>query len=235
MLQPRPSLGVVIPAAGIGKRMQADKPKQYLTIHGKTILEHTLEKFVALDIVEVVIVAIAAHDTEFSQLAISQHSKIKVVDGGAERADSVNAGIKAIQGYGLEWVMVHDAARPCVPSADVQNLFEQCVEANQSGILALPCRDTMKRGSGDKIDTTVDRTNLWHALTPQCSRTGVLAAALEQQTDADGQINKAVTDEASALEMSGQGVLLVEGSGKNIKVTLPEDLELAQIFISSES
>lgn len=131
--------------------------------------------------------------------------------------------------------MVHDVARPCVPTADIVKLYEACTGANQAGILALPCRDTMKRGSGETIDVTVDRTNLWHALTPQCSRTEVLASSLAHQRSPNGQINKAVTDEASALEMSGESVLLVEGSGKNIKVTLPEDLELAEIFISSES
>lgn len=237
MQQPRPSVGVVIPAAGIGKRMQAEQPKQYLPVLGKTILERTLERFVDLDFVSQVVVALAQHDEHFSTLPISQHPKIVTVTGGVERADSVFSGIEYFISKQIEWVMVHDAARPCVPQIDIDKLYRQCIDNRTPGILAIPCRDTMKRAQpqSNVIDNTVDRQNLWHALTPQCAPTQLLHSALLAQVNEDGQMTAKVTDEASALEMHGVEVQLIEGSSRNIKVTLPEDLQLAELFIASES
>ena len=231
-----PPLAVVIPAAGIGKRMQADVTKQYLKLDDQTILEHTIRAFTALPFVELVVVAIAPHDTVFSTLAIAKHKKLVTVEGGQERAHSVLSGLKYLIEQDMKWVMVHDAARPCVLSRDIQALYTRCIDNNASGILATKVRDTMKRAvtGTDKIATTVEREDLWHALTPQCSKIATLYRALSQAFDQTGAVSPEITDEASALERAGETVYLVEGSVRNIKVTHPEDLPLAKIFISSE-
>lgn len=234
MSHEKPSLAIVIPAAGIGKRMQSSLPKQYLTIHGKTVLEHTIEQFVELDYVECVVVALAEHDTLFSTLAISRHPKVTVVAGGEERGHSVFNGLTYLQSENIEWVMVHDAARPCVQQTDIETLFVTCVNNNSAAILANPVRDTMKRAHAGQaeIKQTVDRNDLWHALTPQCCRIQDLYCALSEQFDQDNRLNPEITDEASALELAGQSVQLVSGSVKNIKITHPEDLELASFYLA---
>lgn len=228
-----PSLAVVIPAAGVGSRMQAGQAKQYLTLHDKTILEHTVNKFLALDFVDKIYLPVSDSDEIFAQLAIASLDRVVRVAGGRERADSVLNGLKQATLDGSDWVMVHDAARPCVSEEDIRSLYQVCIEKNQAGILATPVRDTMKRSStGNAIAETVDRNGLWHALTPQCSRASELQVALEQQLQTDGRVSKVITDEASALELAGYPVNLVQGSVKNIKITLPEDLELAEFYLS---
>jgi len=229
-----PPLAVIIPAAGVGSRMQADKAKQYLTLGEKTILQHTVERFVNLDFVSRVYLPIAEHDDLFDKLPISSHAKVVKVLGGKERADSVLNGISRASIDGYDWVMVHDAARPCVTTKDITQLYINCLESSSAGILATPVRDTMKRSAGKQniIEQTVDRNNLWHALTPQCAKAEHLQFALEQQLESTGLISKVITDEASALELAGFPVNLVQGSAKNIKITMPEDLELAQFYLS---
>ena len=234
-----PELTIVIPAAGIGKRMQAAQAKQYLTLHGKTIIEHTIERFLNLPFVATVVVALAKDDVLFEQLTVAKHNKIVIVDGGKERADSVLNGLSYAEKQNSDWVLVHDAARPCVSSEDIINLYNTCIKSNSAGILASPVRDTMKRsvlseiGANVAISETVDRTNMWHALTPQCAKTAELKQAISSQVDDSGWVNKKITDEASALELAKKPVLLVEGSVKNLKVTMPEDLELAEFYLSS--
>lgn len=231
-----PPLAVVIPAAGIGKRMQADKAKQYLTIHNKTILEHTVECFIELDFVTHIYVSIAQHDQFFSTLPVSKSRKVIRVGGGKERADSVLNGVIEAQKGNHQWVMVHDAARPCVSKEDIKNLYQSCLEQNEAGILATPVRDTMKRSHVDSqlIASTEDRNGMWHALTPQCAKVEHLHRALSQKLEQGGFVSKHITDEASALEFAGIPVNLVQGSVKNIKVTLPEDLELAKFYLSGK-
>lgn len=228
-----PSLAVVIPAAGVGSRMQANKAKQYLTINDKTILQYTLERFINLSYVDKIYVSISPEDKLFGELSIASHPKIIKVDGGKERADSVLNGLKQAIKDNLKWCMVHDAARPCLLSKDIDNLYQTCLENGMAGILASPVRDTMKRGANDAITIkqTVDRNNLWHALTPQCAPIQLLKDAIEQQLEPSGLVNKKITDEASALELAGESVQLVSGSVKNIKITLPEDLELAEFYL----
>ncbi|NVK23690.1 MAG: 2-C-methyl-D-erythritol 4-phosphate cytidylyltransferase [Gammaproteobacteria bacterium] len=234
-----PKLTVVIPAAGIGKRMQANQAKQYLILKGKTILQHTVERFIDLPYVDTIVVAIANNDSKFSDLDIANHSKVTTVFGGKERADSVLQGLSVAQTNGSEWVMVHDAARPCVTQSDIDNLYRQCLTQNSAGILASPVRDTMKKAKlvtdSSTIAETIDRTDMWHALTPQCAKTSELKGAIESQLDANGLVNKQITDEASALELANKPVLLVTGSVKNIKITMPEDLELAEFYLTSEN
>lgn len=239
-----PSLSIVIPAAGIGKRMQAKQAKQYLKINDKTIIEHTIERFVNLPFVSSVIVALAKDDLIFSTLNISEHAKVVTVDGGKERADSVLSGLSHAKQNNSKWVMVHDAARPCVDENDIVNLYQSCLNKDSAGILATPVRDTMKIASNIEttkqdqapaiptISKTTDRSNMWHALTPQCAKVSELEQAIRSQLDSSGLVNKLITDEASALELSKLPVLLVQGSVKNIKITMPEDLELAQFYLS---
>jgi 2-C-methyl-D-erythritol 4-phosphate cytidylyltransferase len=227
---------VVIPASGIGKRMNETVPKQYLLLSEKAVLEHTIECFLNLPQVEEVVVVIAAHDKKFSQLPISSHHKVNVVIGGKERANSVLNGLEYLHNKQTQWVMVHDAARPCLEQHDILSLIEQCAQNNNAGILATPVRDTMKRSIANSklIDKTEDRNNLWHALTPQCSKVSVLFQALSSQLSDSGDINPTITDEASALELAGHAVALISGSAKNIKITQPEDLELAEYYMKSK-
>ncbi len=224
---------VVVPAAGVGKRMQTHHPKQYLSLHGKTILEHTVANLLAHPALELVVIAVSDGDEYFSELSLAKADNVVRVSGGQERVDSVLSGLQYLSQHHAEqypWVLVHDAARPCLTQQDVSALIEQCQQAQCGGILATPVRDTMKRArSGSAhIESTVDRDNLWHALTPQMFPLAELKHALldglEQQS--------IITDEASAMEAIGYQPILVKGRADNIKVTQPEDLALAEFFLS---
>lgn len=233
-MSPLPPLAIVIPAAGVGSRMQADKAKQYIKINNKTILEHTLTRFVELAYVQYIYVVVSPQDQWFAAMPLAQHEKVRKVIGGKERADSVLNGVNQAKLDGVDWLMVHDAARPCVCPEQVTELYQTCLDTDSAGILATQVRDTMKRAQSQSnaIASTVDRERLWHAQTPQCAKVEQLQMALQQQLQSSGQISTAITDEASALEMAGIAVNLVPGSVKNIKVTLPEDLELAEFYLA---
>lgn len=156
----------VVPAAGFGRRMQTECPKQYLSIGNKTILEHSVHALLAHPRVTRVVIAISPGDHRFAQLPLANHPQITVVDGGNERADSVLAGLQAVAK--AQWVLVHDAARPCLHQDDLARLLTISENSRVGGILASPVRDTMKRGEpGNAIAHTVERADLWHALTPQ--------------------------------------------------------------------
>jgi len=221
---------VVVPAAGVGKRMQADKPKQYLEIAGKTILEHTLENLHRHPMINEVIVVLQPEDPYFSELTIASAPWLTVVAGGAQRSDSVLAGLQYLP-PGDGWVLVHDAARPCVSHQDLDSLLSLAEHSEVGGILAMPVRDTMKRAGADNvINLTVAREDLWHALTPQFFPLTQLREALEKAV-----LDKvAITDEASAIEYMGGKVKLLEGSATNIKVTHPEDLLLAAFYLKGQ-
>lgn len=222
-------IAVVVPAAGIGSRMEADRPKQYLTIHGKTILEHTVERLLSHPAVDRVVVAISATDPYFPTLSLNTNAQVSVVEGGKERADSVLSGLAHLkQHHDYNWIMVHDAARPCLRLKDMDALITASLDNHIGGILAAPVRDTMKRGNGaGGIASTVERTDLWHALTPQMFQLPALYHALTSALD--NGIN--VTDEASALEAAGMASALVRGRADNIKITQPEDLALAEFYL----
>lgn len=224
------SIVAVVPAAGVGSRMQADRPKQYLEISGKTILEHTVEKLLTHTSVDKVIVAISDDDPYFPQLSLANNPEVIRVSGGKERADSVLSALDYIESNQLaQWAMVHDAARPCVDLNDIDNLIEVAVTNQLGGILATPVRDTMKRANAQQnIDHTVDREALWHALTPQLFKTQPLRYALSHALDQGVQI----TDEASAIEWLGEKPALVHGRADNIKITQPEDLALAEFYLT---
>jgi len=227
------SLYAVVPAAGIGSRMGADIPKQYLVVQGQTILQHTLAKLSTFSELEKIIVPISENDQWFVDQPISKHEKVQTCKGGSERFESVLNGLDHLLKQGADenaWVMVHDVARPCFQLSDLKNLFAR--RSEQGAILALEVRDTMKRTDATgAIVKTVDRKNLWHALTPQLAPLGLLHRAISTCI----QDGVAITDEASALEYIGLNPKTIAGHPSNIKVTRPEDLELAEFFLSHTS
>ena len=218
----------VVPAAGFGRRMQTECPKQYLSIGDKTILEHTVAALLANPRVARVVIAISPGDARFAALPLANHPQITVVDGGTERADSVLAGIRAAGN--AAWVLVHDAARPCLHPDDLARLLAISETSAVGGILAAPVRDTMKRAEPglNHIAHTVERVDLWHALTPQFFPRELLHDCLTRALNEGATI----TDEASALEYCGFHPELVEGRADNIKVTRPEDLKLSEFYLT---
>jgi 2-C-methyl-D-erythritol 4-phosphate cytidylyltransferase len=223
----------VIPAAGIGTRMQAEVPKQYISINNKVILEHTLDRFCSHPKIKGVVVAISNDDNIWESLDISSHPKIITVEGGVERCHSVLNGLRALSDQAdiNDWVLVHDAARPCLRKNDIDLLINTLDEHNVGGLLGLPARDTMKRAdTTGTIQETVDREGLWHALTPQMFHLGVLTDSLENALFND----LLVTDEAQAIELYGLQPVLVEGHPDNIKITRNNDLALAELFLSQQ-
>jgi 2-C-methyl-D-erythritol 4-phosphate cytidylyltransferase len=223
------SIVAIVPAAGVGSRMKADRPKQYLVLNGKTILEHTIEQLLSYPLIENVVVAITDGDPYFPELAIAQDSRVIRVSGGKERADSVLSGLSYVQENQLtEWVMVHDAARPCIRHSDIEKLINDVIPEHVGGILATPVRDTMKQANTDTtIGKTIDRSVLWHALTPQLFTAELLYLALKTGLDK----GLSITDESSAIELMGHQPKLVQGRADNLKITQPEDLDLAAFYL----
>jgi len=230
---------VVIPAAGIGKRMQSDIPKQYLKINNKTVLEHTLNCFLTHAEVAGIIVVLNSDDYHWKTIKLrSDHDKpIYTVEGGKERSDSVMQGLDYLlmveQLAEDSWVMIHDAARPCLIEKDINSLLSIRSNNTVGGILASPVRDTMKRAvnknSKNVISNTESRDNLWHALTPQMFRIGELKSAIYHCLEK----GITITDESSALEATGKEVELVEGSMNNIKITQQSDFEIATLLLNA--
>ncbi|MEZ5480471.1 MAG: 2-C-methyl-D-erythritol 4-phosphate cytidylyltransferase [Thiolinea sp.] len=228
---------VVIPAAGVGKRMHSDCPKQYLQLQDKTILEHTLDCFLGHPAIRGIVVVVSAEDGYWPLLEERlQGFPVYRAPGGGERADSVLNGLDflaALPGVtDADVVLVHDAARPCLPRQDLSLLLAAAQDCAQCGaLLAYPVRDTMKRSLPDstpaRVAQTESRDGLWHALTPQLAGLGVLRNALRAAL----QQGVALTDEASALEWAGLQPRLLEGQAGNIKITRPDDLALADFFL----
>ncbi|HMU65763.1 MAG TPA: 2-C-methyl-D-erythritol 4-phosphate cytidylyltransferase [Cellvibrionaceae bacterium] len=224
-----PRLWALIPAAGTGSRMQAASPKQYLPLAGKTLLEVTLGKFLSRRDLAGLLLVSAADDSRAAALELP----LLRCSGGASRADSVLAGIEFLLTQGAEgqdYVLVHDAARPCVTTERIDALIQTVLAQGRGGLLACPVSDTLKQSDGEQLPATsctLDRTQIWQAHTPQMFRLGELKAALQQAKI----LGQAVTDEASALELTGVKPLLVADRRDNIKVTLPEDLALAEFIL----
>jgi 2-C-methyl-D-erythritol 4-phosphate cytidylyltransferase len=220
-------LTAVVPAAGIGSRMGAECPKQYLSLAGKTILEHTLLRLLAHPAITHIVLALAPDDRWFETLALARDPRILRVSGGSDRARSVLNALHQVQS---DWVLVHDAARPCLTSADIDALLAVGLTPD-GAILGSRVRDTMKRSDeAGNIIATVPREALWHALTPQLFATRALKGALEEGL----ALGALITDEASAMERAGHVPRMVEGRADNIKVTRPEDLALAGLFLRQQ-
>lgn len=227
-------INAIVPAAGIGTRMGAAVPKQYLPLAGQPILGHTLDRLLAHPQINSLVVALHPQDKWFASLPQAKHSKITCVMGGTERADSVLNALKTIEQN--SWALVHDAARPCVTEQDIDKLILSLKASPQGSILALPVRDTMKQARLDSntaipcIEQTICREQLWHALTPQLFPTGLLAKNIAAAMAAGIK----VTDESSAMEWAGYHPALIAGRADNIKVTHPDDLDLAELFLQAQ-
>ncbi len=224
----------LIPAAGVGRRMGSDIPKQYLPLGGKTVLEHTLDALSQHAAISGIVLVLGAGDEYAGPILDAELPKpVFRAGGGTERCDSVLNGLRILaeHAHAQDWVLVHDAARPCLRHGDLDRLISALEGHEVGGLLGVPVRDTMKRaGTGNQVVQTVDREGLWHALTPQMFRLGALRDAL-QTAQSQGHH---VTDDASAMELAGHSPLLVEGHGDNIKITRPEDLALAEFYLRQQ-
>ncbi len=225
----------VIPAAGVGKRMKADRPKQYLQLHGKTILQQTLDRLLSVPEVQGAVVSISDGDEYWADLQYRHSKPVHIAAGGKERSDSVLSALIQLNNVidtstDRVFALVHDAARPCVRVDDIQRLIMQASD-EQGGLLALTVRDTMKRGNQNQcVDHTVERDRLWHALTPQMFRLDLLVNAL-QSAAAKEQV---ITDDASAMELSGYQPKLIQAHEDNIKITRVFDLQLADLYLQHQ-
>lgn len=226
------SVWAVVPAAGSGRRMAAEVPKQYLRIAGTTLLEHTLRALLACPDIRGVVVVLDPTDRRADSVASLSDPRVFTTAGGAERADSVLAGLRFLADYAGEsdWALVHDAARPCLPVADIKRLIEQVTRDGIGALLAQRCNDTIKQVNAEgRVETTLDRSVLWRAQTPQMFRLDALRDALQQAVDDSVMI----TDEASAMERAGHPVAIVEGPDCNLKVTVPDDLRIAEYYLKA--
>ena len=220
----------VVPAAGVGARVGAACPKQYLPLAGRTVLQHALAALCAAEWIEQVVVVVAPGDHRARAL-LGDAPRVRISPtGGRARRDSVLAGLDALLGEAGDddWVLVHDAARPGLTSAALLRLRDTLQDHPVGGLLALPVADTVKRARADAgVECTVSREHLWLAQTPQMFRAGLLREALLRCPDA--------TDEAGAVESMGQVPRLVEGERRNFKVTAAEDLLLMQAVLSGDA
>jgi 2-C-methyl-D-erythritol 4-phosphate cytidylyltransferase len=230
-----PKFHAVVPAAGAGARMGADIPKQYLTLAGQTVLEHSLDALLACKRINRIVLVLSADDEHWPQFRHRyKDSRVETAGGGAERCHSVLNGLEQLAGTAGDddWVLVHDAARPCVSQQDIESLISALEDDRVGGLLGVAVADTMKQVDAEgAVVQTVERDGLWRALTPQMFRFGLLRDAL-QQAIARGVL---VTDEAAAMEMAGHRPRMVEGQGDNIKITRPGDLQLAEFYLQSRN
>lgn len=231
----------VVPAAGVGKRMASNTPKQYLKLLNKTVIEHTLQKLLDHEKISGLVVALGDHDEYWSEVVLRTSKPVIRVNGGEERCHSVLNALNELSSLSKtnqslnisdnDWVLVHDAARPCLRSSDIDLLIKRLDQHKVGGLLALPVRDTMKRAGTDQtVSDTVDRNGLWHALTPQMFPLEILRQAIENAIKSDFMI----TDESSAIENMDLNPLLVEGHEDNIKITRQPDLRLAEMYLKAQ-
>jgi 2-C-methyl-D-erythritol 4-phosphate cytidylyltransferase len=225
------SFYALIPAAGSGTRAARAAPKQYALLAGRPMLWHAV-RAVCVPRVESVFVVLAPGDRAFAEHDWSAFGArlAPLYCGGETRRDSVYNGLVAAMAavQSDDWMLVHDAARPCLPPRDLDNLMRETQNDAVGGILALPVAETVKRASRDRIESTEDRSRLWLAQTPQMFRAGLLLQALERATGAP-------TDEAAAVEELGLKPRLVAGSRENLKVTWPEDLAIAESMLKARA
>ena len=220
----------VVPAAGSGRRLGGEVPKQYLEIAGAPLMEHTLRAVLESPDIRGIVVALDPSDRRAEAIDSLADVRVRTIPGGAKRADSVMAGLQLLAAEGKEddWVLVHDAARPCLPLESLTALIEQARQSGEGVILAEPVADTLKQvAEGGQISGTVDRRSLWRAQTPQLFPLFPLRAALGRCLDE----GLSVTDEAMAMERAGEPVHVVEGPSSNIKITVEADLAFADLVL----
>ena len=224
----------IVPAAGAGRRMAMDIPKQYLDIQGRPLIAHTLTRLLEFPLFEKIVVLLNYDDDYHQQLEILQHEKIELAPGGRERCYSVMNGLRVLMNiaHRNDWVMVHDVVRPCVRQSDLEWLVNQLQSHSVGGLLGVPMTDTLKQvNAAGEVEATVNRDRLWHALTPQMFRLGLLHDALEKAINDQFM----VTDEASAVEYLGLHPMMLEGHSDNIKVTRGADLALASLYLEQQA
>ena len=221
----------VVPAAGVGRRMGTALPKQYLQLLGRPVIDHSLQTLLDHPLIEAVYVALSDADGYWPQTQHAKDPRVIRVAGGEERCHSVLNALNLLRQTAADddWVLVHDAARPCLSSKDLDHLIQTLRQHPVGGLLGIPVQDTLKRVAPQgEVIQTLPRNDLWQAYTPQMFRLGLLAEALEQALAAGSQ----VTDDASAMELAGHRPLMVEGHGGNLKITRPADLPLAAFYLS---
>ena len=225
-----PRYFALIPAAGVGARMAASGPKQYLKIGGKPMLRHAIDAFLFSELIAHTYVVVSPDDPVIDSI-VPSHGVTVLRCGGATRAESVQNGLAALNGTLREndWVLVHDAARPGLDEALIEKLITHTGEHPVGGVLALPVVDTVKRCIAGEVGT-VSREGMWLAQTPQMFRYQLLLRALNAATDPS-----AITDDASAVEALGLAPKLVEGHPRNLKVTLPADIRIAEMYLAADA
>ncbi|MGB5706864.1 MAG: 2-C-methyl-D-erythritol 4-phosphate cytidylyltransferase [Arenicellales bacterium] len=226
------SIWCVIPAAGTGTRMGSARPKQYLDLSGRAVLDRTLEIFVNLSEIRGIAVGISDSDEWWSSLPLSLDDKTVAAEGGAERAQTVLNGLSKLRDFwsagDSDWVLVHDAVRPCVKTDDIRRLITNCREFDCGGLLGCEIIDTVKRVDDEgRVIATEPRNRLRRAMTPQMFRVGELVNALEYAISR----GHSSTDESVAMELMGRRPRLVHGDPLNIKITRQSDLELARMIL----
>jgi 2-C-methyl-D-erythritol 4-phosphate cytidylyltransferase len=224
---------LVIPAAGSGRRFSAHVPKQYAALGASTVIEHALAPFESDPDCAGIAVAIAADDTFWPAVAARRTRLVETAEGGKQRAHSVRNALRALfaRVRDDDWIMVHDAARPCFSAEDLALLKKELAPHEVGGLLAVPLADTLKRAAEAnvaEVAATIDRSGLWRAATPQVFRFGVLMRALDAALAAD----RIPTDEAQAVEWAGLRPRLIAGRADNIKVTTTDDLKLATAILA---
>lgn len=225
-----PEIHVLIPAAGRGTRFGGEVWKQYLPVGGKAVLAHSIRAFQFHPMINGITVILSEDDQWFESAMGTLYSAVETVTGGDTRARSVRNGLGYVMDNhpDAEWVLVHDAARPCLTPDCLDRLLEQGLQSPDGAILAMPVGDTLKcEGDKGEIAATVDRTSLWGAQTPQLFPVAALAEAIDAAHDANCEL----TDESSAMEFIGARPKLVMGSAANIKITHPGDLKIAEAWL----
>ena len=222
---------LIIPASGTGSRMNTDTPKQYLKLeNGSTILDQSLETLLDLDQISGCVVAISNNDEYFTTSSYRTHPKLlATAKGGRERFHSVLNALGVLINFAKDddWVLVHDAVRPCIKKEDVERLISELQNQPIGGILAVEVVDTLKKVSNDDV-RTIERNKLYQAQTPQMFRIGILKQALEKVV----KDNDHITDEAEAIERLGHSIKIVSSSTSNIKITYSDDLKLANYYLN---
>ncbi len=221
----------VIPAAGIGLRYRSEIPKQYLSLCGMPVVLHSIDRLLEIKEIEEIFVVLSPEDTFWQNLDYV-HPKLKTTLGGSERSQSVSLALKELscKAHEEDWVLVHDAVRPCVSQSDLQKLIETIRNDDTGGLLAYPLSDTIKEVDDTLfVRKTISREELWSAMTPQMFKYGLLRKAYEETVLA----GLSVTDEAGAIESLGLRPKIVQGEKANIKITHAEDMALAESIIKA--